>query len=134
MNIRMLFVTLTFVGSLFGGSQIAADVVESFSGTGGFTSTVGGQSGFENSGWFNLGTPGVFQTNASGEQVYTLSIDPDGQNSLNRFSGGSAFSSTVEISNPSVLDSLSGIRFGIVDSASETVLIVLQNPLSLPFQ
>jgi hypothetical protein len=102
------------------------DLLETFSGTGPFAASPAGPVGFDNSGWLVNGLPGVFAVNSQGEQVYRQTTSPVGQDALNRFTGSHAFSAVVEVSNPSIADSFSGIRLGILDSAFDTMLVVIQ--------
>ncbi len=125
MRVCFAITNLLLIAAWNTGGAIHADLVESFPGSGPFAA-VGGPSGFDNPGWVVLGTPGSFVANSFGELVYQMGTASVGQDSLNRFGGQTAFSSLLEISNLLVPDSQSGIRFGIVDSANETALIVVQ--------
>lgn len=123
----LLMMCMALVG---GPSAYAWDLSldETFSGTGSFTSSVG-QPGFENPGWFSVGSPGAFINNGFGESVLHVStVTPSVQDGLFRIIGSEAFTAIAEFSNPAFSSNgFSAAGINVADSPDVVGLSILEN-------
>lgn len=106
------------LASLLSNIAVADVTTENFSGSGPYTASGGGPSGFDADGWTLVGTSGNFFTNGFGETVYEVSSNagsnPFTQDGLVRTVGNIDFDASFEFSNPS-MGSLGSVTLGLAD-------------------
>ncbi|MEZ6095289.1 MAG: PEP-CTERM sorting domain-containing protein [Pirellulaceae bacterium] len=120
MNLPQFLLGLVFC--TLGIQCATADLVETFSGTGPYSTTNTGLSGFENPGWAQLGNAGAFSTNSSGDQVFAINTPPQtGEDGFRRNVGTTAFSSVLEVVNLDFDSGGSSYGAGVGLFASENV-------------